>query len=828
MTTYVCPLLVGRDAERAQLEAAIGARRVVVVSGPAGVGKSALVRGAAEGRPVVTGRATPSSSLRPYRPIVDAVLRARRLPGREHLPAALAQLTEPTAATTEVDPLLVADALVGWLADEVVVLEDLHWADAQSLEVVEQLADTGGLALVATAREELPPVRGAEVVALRPLGDLEIHEMAARCLGGALTARLAGAVECAADGLPLVVEELLAAFATDDRLEQTPDGWNLVGTDPSIPRSVADTVAPRLARLDDADRRILAAAAVVGRRFDWAVVAAATDTEPPAVLAALRRAADLQLLDPDPDRPGSLRFRHALTRDAVDALTFPPERAQLASRAFDALRDREQLVGDDLLTAAALARAAGRGDDAAPLLVDAAREAFDRNAFDAAEQLLEDACAVSDPRGPVHLRALQERLRVLAATGRVRDVAELGQHLLRVIPPDDGTGLLEVHLRMARSASEAREPQRAVQHVTAARRLLGPEHVGHCHPPRVDFEHALALLAAGDRAGAVEAAQRSVAGTFPDDPTREDNDFADVEAFALIAWAQAVRRDDPDQARALLDRADQVLAPVPQQLMSARIAVERTALDLDAGLADTPHLDRAERSARLAGGRGVVARIAILRGVAAMLRLDDAGVAEAAEAAESLADRYGLPARDDAALLRQCAAALRGQPSDHPVVAALAELAAGRDAVVPPIPHHDVLGPFAALSGERPSYAPWVRHQRARLVSQDQHELAEAAAWFAEVGLDAAAEATRDRLRALGIPFPRRRSALADVPADLQARGVTGRELEVLRLVATGLSNREVAERLFLSVRTVDKHVEHLLAKTGCANRTALASLATT
>jgi DNA-binding CsgD family transcriptional regulator len=262
--------------------------------------------------------------------------------------------------------------------------------------------------------------------------------------------------------------------------------------------------------------------------------------------------------------------------------------------------------------------------------------------------------------------------------------------------------------------------------------------------------------------------------------------------------------------------------------MSARIEAERAALDLDEGRADTPHLDRAERGARLAGSRGVVGRTVVLRGVAALLQLDDDGVTAAAAIAEQLAALYALPIHSDAVLLRQCAAALRGEPADDPVVDALAELARGGSVVVPPGSDSDVLAPFAALSDGRTSYAPWIRHQQARLASDDRTELAEAAAWFDEVGLDAAAEATRDRMRAQGIPFPRRRSALADVPADLQARGITGRELEVLNLVARGLSNREVAEQLVVSVRTVDKHVEHLLSKTGCANRTALANLATT
>jgi HD-GYP domain-containing protein (c-di-GMP phosphodiesterase class II) len=54
--------------------------------------------------------------------------------------------------------------------------------------------------------------------------------------------------------------------------------------------------------------------------------------------------------------------------------------------------------------------------------------------------------------------------------------------------------------------------------------------------------------------------------------------------------------------------------------------------------------------------------------------------------------------------------------------------------------------------------------------------------------------------------------------------GLTGREVEVLRLLARGLSNREIAERLVISRKTASHHVEHIYAKTGTTNR-ALASL---
>ncbi len=53
------------------------------------------------------------------------------------------------------------------------------------------------------------------------------------------------------------------------------------------------------------------------------------------------------------------------------------------------------------------------------------------------------------------------------------------------------------------------------------------------------------------------------------------------------------------------------------------------------------------------------------------------------------------------------------------------------------------------------------------------------------------------------------------LPGRLRALGVTEREADVLRMAAQGLANREIAVALFLSPRTVEKHVAALLAKTG-------------
>jgi DNA-binding CsgD family transcriptional regulator/tetratricopeptide (TPR) repeat protein len=63
-------------------------------------------------------------------------------------------------------------------------------------------------------------------------------------------------------------------------------------------------------------------------------------------------------------------------------------------------------------------------------------------------------------------------------------------------------------------------------------------------------------------------------------------------------------------------------------------------------------------------------------------------------------------------------------------------------------------------------------------------------------------------------------------PARGGPAGLTAREREIIRLVATGLSNREIGARLFISEHTAANHVRSILRKTGCANRTEAAAYA--
>jgi DNA-binding NarL/FixJ family response regulator len=64
------------------------------------------------------------------------------------------------------------------------------------------------------------------------------------------------------------------------------------------------------------------------------------------------------------------------------------------------------------------------------------------------------------------------------------------------------------------------------------------------------------------------------------------------------------------------------------------------------------------------------------------------------------------------------------------------------------------------------------------------------------------------------------------VPESLRALGITSRQVDVLTLIAEGLSNREIGERLFLSPKTVERHLADLFDRTGIRNRRDLGEFA--
>ena len=130
--------------------------------------------------------------------------------------------------------------------------------------------------------------------------------------------------------------------------------------------------------------------------------------------------------------------------------------------------------------------------------------------------------------------------------------------------------------------------------------------------------------------------------------------------------------------------------------------------------------------------------------------------------------------------------------------------------------------------------APWLRALYRRYAGECavNDGWGEPAGWLAEAevylenrGNEPIARACRSLLRLAGTSPRRQRTG----PAETRYPGLelTTREADVLALLAEGLTNKEIAGRLYLSPRTVEKHVERILAKTNQPNRTALAAYAT-
>jgi DNA-binding CsgD family transcriptional regulator len=147
---------------------------------------------------------------------------------------------------------------------------------------------------------------------------------------------------------------------------------------------------------------------------------------------------------------------------------------------------------------------------------------------------------------------------------------------------------------------------------------------------------------------------------------------------------------------------------------------------------------------------------------------------------------------------------------------------------------HDAAA-LVASTGAELEGCEWFRHLGIRLVAEAAladgwgepvQWLREALVFFEEQGYDRIASACRSLLRVAGAPVPRRREGSGAVPTHLRAKGVTARETEVLTLLADGLSNKEIAARLYLSPRTVERHIANLTTKTGVERRSQLVALA--
>jgi len=322
VSTDALPELLERSGELGTLAshlvgvATTSAGHLCLIGGEAGVGKTALVRRFCNqqgGTRVLWGACDPLFTPQPLGPLMDI---ASRIGGE------LLRLGGSRAR-----PYEVAAALLGELrgaAPSIVVLEDLQWADEATLDVMRLLSgrvESAPALVIATYRDdELGRVHPLRFL----LGEIPRHESVSRIklqpLSAAAVAALAGSAGVDAGelyrktaGNPFFVTEALASADEDQ-----------------IPATVRDAVLARGARLSPEGRALLDAVAIVPQQAELWLLEAVS----PEQFHALGECLNSGMLA---RQNGSVAFRHELARMAIDD-SIPPDRAlQLHRRTLQAL-----------------------------------------------------------------------------------------------------------------------------------------------------------------------------------------------------------------------------------------------------------------------------------------------------------------------------------------------------------------------------------------------------------------------------------------------------------------------------------------------------------
>ena len=964
----VSPVFAGREAELTLLadafeDAAGGTPRTVLVGAEAGGGKSRLVTefaGTVGDRALILagGCVELGAGGLPYAPFTAALrqlVRARGavevaglLPGRAagELGVLLPDFGTPPAGadpeTARARLFEVLLTLLETLAEQqpvVLVVEDLHWADRPTCDLLSFLVrniQQARVLLVVTFRSDelnrndllrplLAGLARADGVSRLDLARLSRAQAAVQLegiLGRPPGAALISEVYQRGGGVPLLTEALV-----------NPDGT----VSAELPASLRDLLLAAVTALPERTRQALRVAAAGGARLGPLLLAAVTGLDDAALTAALRPAVDANVLVSDSD---GYAFRHQLIREAVLEEMLPGERAQAHrafARALEAGLESGSRAGPDG-TRAVLAALHWRGaqDDERALAAAwrAAAAAGAAMAYAQRLRMLEQVLELWDrvpgsarPAGLDHVDVLElaadaarwagepERGLALAEAAiaelgatddaermalMLRHRAGLRQDLLLPGQLDD----LHAALRLAGAPNLIRaqilarlcwalkredryaESERMALDLRALAGQLGDEE------HRVEADMALAALGAlrgEDTMAALRSAQQAARRAG----------FGLLEAWAYLTITNALEgggrhelaipagREGLARARQLgLGR--QIAAPIAGNLAESLTSAGRwdeavEILDEVLGL-DLSPLGRF-------GPLEVRAHIAMARGdeETAERALDELRSLSAGVQAESqrllLFARLeidGRLARGDlaGALDAGRAALIRDRPADPrylwPLLAAAMRACAEASAIsLPPgacdpgrlrkdlelrAGSTDRPGPLheawaatfaaeAARADGRRDLAGWDAAASAwAALAQPQQEayalLRAASAASAGGNRDAAAVRLgraadlADRLGArplLGQIGSLARRARVDLPSRPGQRvqpegaapfGLTERELEVLRLVAAGRSNRDIAAELFISPKTASVHVSNILGKLGVASRGEAAAMA--
>jgi DNA-binding NarL/FixJ family response regulator/tetratricopeptide (TPR) repeat protein len=968
---YTSRAFIGRAEELRRLAATLDHAeqeqpQLVLLAGDAGVGKTRLLlefadRAQQRGSRVLVGGCVELGDIGlAYLPVVDALRGlvddraeaelvaevAAAAPGLGRLLPEVAR-SGPTGAGDGLEQLQVFDAVRGLLVRRsqrsplVVVLEDLHWADRASRDLIAFLARTlrsGRVLLVASYRSDelhrrhpLRPLLGelvrlpvVERLELAPFSRAELVEQLEAVAGVPLAADEVERIYARSEGNPFYAEQLLASGTGD--------------ADVGLPSTLADVLLARVQGLSEPAQQVLGVAAVAGRRVSHRLLAEVAGWPEADLERGLREGIGAGVLVAD-SATGTYAFRHALLQEVVYADLLPSEQVRLhASYARLLAREPEGVAAElahhclashDLVGAlrasigaaqeaeAVLAPAetlrhlssalrlwervpdpaAVTGTDRVELLLQAAAAASAAGERQRAAGLAEEAAATAAATAdPAQAAVAQERLgQYLLHAGRVEEALRARARAVALVPAEPPSRLrARVTAAMAQALINAERQEEARrwcdEALTVARAIGSAEEEADVLVTRGMIEEhddpasARPLYAAG-RA-------RAAAAGNPEIESRALQDLAWLE-FDLgnLAAARAVFDDGVE----LTQRTGLGWSDVGITMRRGQCLVRYEAGDWDECerlAAAVPGLAPALAVVELGAvallvevGRGRPAAVKRLRDLAALAGLDPVIDMEVAGLEADQATWHGDLERAESAVQRSLAILDTGHFRASPTVenawicaiglvvqAELAERAraagdAGslRDAIAvgrmlleraqTAVEQTRALHGVDLRAWHAKAEAEWTRVQgrsdpKAWLAAVEAfsygavYEVARCRWRLAEALLAAgdreqatvAAQAARKTARRLGaeplqaaLELLARRGRLdlgAGVPAERTLAGLTPREVEVLRLLVEGRSNRQIAEQLFISGKTASVHVTNILAKLGVHSRLEAAATA--
>jgi DNA-binding CsgD family transcriptional regulator/tetratricopeptide (TPR) repeat protein len=834
-------------------EAAGGGSRVVFVAGEAGVGKTTLLEVFRQRRPDLrwlVGRCDGAFTPEPLAPLFDV---AEQLGG---------SLAEACAEGADRDRLfrLLLDELKSPAPPTVLVIDDAHWADESTLDLVRFLArrmrDSAAMLLVTFRDEGLDARHQLRLT----LGDL----------GGERSVRRVTVPPLS----PAAVEQLAVGTAYSPRELYALTGGNpffvteVLGADAAVlPVSARDAVLSRVARLSDGARAVLDAVAVVGGIVDPDVILGVCDSLD-AVDEGLANGALVSA-------PDGIRFRHELARLAVVGAIPVHRRRDLHARALAALRARPDV---DL---AQLAHHAEGAMDAAAVLEfapQAARRATGLGAHREAAMQYERAFRFADAleardRASLHdgyATALSFIERWREAMEEHRRAVQLWQEVGDPLRHGDALRLLARAMGRQFLPDVARVVQQAVDILEEL-------------PPSRELAAAYAfrsgvLMHKGDSETSIESAQhaRAILADLGVDDAAVISDALNSEGCSLYNLGKDGSSLLQESLRVALaaDAEEQAIRAYSNIVATTinRSSFEPALRYSEEGLAYCEDRDLPMYANCMRGGYvGVLEKVG---------RWDEAEqLAESFFTNPTLSPFNRFNPACSLAVLR----ARRGEPGVDELLAEVQELATSSEA--PDMTAEvagvkvevlwlrgdsaaarDLASQFAEradVSQEaREAFAPWWRRLGVAVATEGFQELRrrqlidpslDVAAMWAERGApyeqalalyDSGEEAPmRDSLAILDglgatatvavVQAEMRRRGFKGIPRGSRAAtradslGLTGRQREVLDLIGQGLTNAEIGDRLFLSERTVDHHVSAVLAKLGVDSRREAVRLAT-